>query len=58
MHMGEKHFENAKKYHINVVIAGHISSDSLGLNILLGRVMKKFGKFNVLACSGYYFLKR
>ena len=35
MHMGEKHLESAKKQLMNVVLAGHISSDSLGLNIML-----------------------
>lgn len=57
MHMSEKHLENAKKSHINVVIAGHISSDNLGLNLLLSRVMKKYGLLNIIPCSGYYFFK-
>lgn len=35
MHMGEKHREEAEKHHINVVIAGHMASDSLGLNLIL-----------------------
>jgi len=35
MHMGEKHREEAEKHHINVVIAGHVASDSLGLNLIL-----------------------
>lgn len=57
MHMSEKHFENAKKFHINVVIAGHISSDNLGLNLLLSKVMKKYGQLKIIPCSGYYFSK-
>lgn len=57
MHMSEAHYENAKKYHINVVIAGHISSDTLGLNLLFNKVMKKFGTLTIIPCSGYYYLK-
>ncbi len=35
MHIGEKHRKEAEKNHINVIIAGHIASDSLGLNLIL-----------------------
>lgn len=41
MHMGEEHRKEAEKYHINVVIAGHISSDSLGMNLFLDKLEKK-----------------
>ncbi|MEW6040466.1 MAG: NGG1p interacting factor NIF3 [Elusimicrobiota bacterium] len=58
MHMSEEHYKNAEKYHINVVIAGHISSDSLGLNLLLDSVEKKLGKLNCIECSGFTRIKR
>lgn len=58
MHMSEKHYQNAEKFHINVVIAGHIASDTLGLNLLLDRVIKKFGPLNIISCSGFYRVKR
>ena len=35
MHMGEEHRKEAEKYHLNVVIAGHMASDSLGMNLFL-----------------------
>lgn len=35
MHQSEKHREQAESAHINVVIAGHMSSDSIGMNLLL-----------------------
>ena len=35
MHMKEESVKIAKAAHLNVVVAGHISSDSLGLNLLL-----------------------
>ena len=41
MHLSEEHFKNAKSEMINVIIAGHIASDTLGLNLLLDEVEKK-----------------
>jgi putative NIF3 family GTP cyclohydrolase 1 type 2 len=52
MHLSEEHFRKVKDANLNVVIAGHISSDSLGLNLLLDRIVKK-EKISVLGCSGF-----
>lgn len=41
MHQSERHREFAEKAHINVVIAGHMSSDSIGMNHLLDMYEKK-----------------
>lgn len=41
MHFSEEHLENAKKANLNMVIAGHISSDVLGLNLLFDEVEKE-----------------
>jgi hypothetical protein len=41
MHQSEDHRKNAEKAHINVVVAGHISSDSVGMNIILDELEKK-----------------
>ena len=41
MHFTEEHLANAKKANLNVVIAGHVSSDVLGLNLLLDRIEKE-----------------
>jgi putative NIF3 family GTP cyclohydrolase 1 type 2 len=35
MHQSEESRKEAEKAHINVVIAGHISSDSIGMNLFL-----------------------
>ncbi|MGI6065527.1 MAG: NGG1p interacting factor NIF3 [Bacillota bacterium] len=51
MHISEKHRKNAEKYHINVVIAGHMASDSIGLNLFLDKVAKLGVK--ILACAGF-----
>lgn len=50
MHQSEKHKEAAEKAHINVVIAGHISSDSIGMNLFLDELEKK--GIEIIPCSG------
>lgn len=57
MHLSEDHLKEAKKAKVNVVIAGHISSDNLGLNLLLDKIEKK-AKINVKAASGFFRVKR
>ncbi|MBI5194870.1 MAG: NGG1p interacting factor NIF3 [Nitrospirae bacterium] len=52
MHLSEDHRKKAEKYHINVVIAGHISSDNLGLNLMFDGV-QKLGAIELLPCSGF-----
>lgn len=41
MHLTEKHREEAGKNHINIVVAGHTASDSLGLNLFLDRLEER-----------------
>jgi len=41
MHMSEEHKKEAEKHHINAIIAGHISSDSIGVNLFLDELEKK-----------------
>jgi putative NIF3 family GTP cyclohydrolase 1 type 2 len=57
MHMSEDHRKEAEKHHIHVVIAGHISSDTLGLNLLLDAI-EKHGPLNVVECSGFKRIRR
>ncbi len=57
MHMSEDHRKEAEKHHLHVVIAGHISSDTLGLNLLLDELEKQ-APLTVLACSGFKRFKR
>jgi len=52
MHLSEEHRKEAEKQHLNVVIAGHISSDNLGMNLMLDEIQKK-GRLEVLPCSGF-----
>jgi len=56
MHMSEEHRKEAEKAHINVVIAGHISSDSLGMNLFLDELEKK--GIEIVPCSGLVRISR
>lgn len=57
MHISEDHLENAKKANLNVVIAGHIASDTLGLNLLLDAVERK-GALEFVCVSGFERVRR
>lgn len=41
MHQSEEHKKKAEESHINVIIAGHMSSDSLGMNLFLDQLAKR-----------------
>jgi putative NIF3 family GTP cyclohydrolase 1 type 2 len=56
MHMNEEYRKEAEKYHINVVIAGHMASDSLGMNLFLDELEKK--GIEVVPVSGLIRVKR
>ena len=56
MHAGEEHRKEAIKYHINLVIAGHMSSDSVGMNLLLDEIEKQ--GVGIIACSGFIRVRR
>ncbi|MDR3113359.1 MAG: hypothetical protein LBU09_03190 [Endomicrobium sp.] len=58
MHLGQKAVKEAEKYHINVLIAGHISSDNLGLNLLFDKLEKKHGKLDFVEASGFRRFRR
>ena len=50
MHMSEEHKKEAEGSILNVVIAGHISSDSLGMNLFLDELEKQ--GIEIVPCSG------
>jgi putative NIF3 family GTP cyclohydrolase 1 type 2 len=56
MHQSEDHVKEAQKAHINVVVAGHISSDSIGMNLFLDKLEKR--GIEVVAFSGLIRVKR
>ncbi|MBU1084560.1 MAG: NGG1p interacting factor NIF3 [Candidatus Omnitrophota bacterium] len=57
MHCKETSYKVAKSEFINYVIAGHISSDTLGMNILFDGIEKK-EKLNFVECSGFKRVRR
>jgi putative NIF3 family GTP cyclohydrolase 1 type 2 len=52
MHISEEALENAKKAHLNVVLAGHISSDTLGLNLLFDEIERE-ERLEFVGVSGF-----
>ena len=50
MHMRDDATDKAKERHMNVLIAGHISSDSLGMNLFLDELEKK--GIEIVPCGG------
>jgi len=57
MHYSEEHLENAKNAKLNVVVAGHISSDVLGLNLLFDEI-EKGEKLEFVGVSGFERMRR
>jgi len=59
MHLSEEHLKKVRDANLNVVIAGHISSDTLGLNLLLDNIEKSAKQqFQVVSCSGFTRIRR
>ena len=56
MHMEEERKKEAEAANVNVVIAGHISSDSLGMNLFLDELEKR--GIEIVPCSGLIRIKR
>jgi putative NIF3 family GTP cyclohydrolase 1 type 2 len=57
MHFSEDYLEQAKKANIHMVVAGHIASDVLGLNLLLDEVERK-ETLDVVGVSGFERIRR
>lgn len=51
MHISEDHKKEAELAHINIIIAGHISSDSLGVNLFIDELEKQ--GIEIVQCSGF-----
>ena len=50
MHFPESHIEEAKKHHINMIVSGHMASDSVGVNMIADEWENK--GIEVIPCSG------
>ena len=51
MHTSEEHRKEAEAAHINIIIAGHMSSDSLGVNLFMDELAKQ--GIEIVPCSGF-----
>ena len=58
MHMSDRHYKKAQEVNINVVIAGHISSDNVGLNLLLDKVTSAAGPLEIIEFGGFFRVRR
>jgi putative NIF3 family GTP cyclohydrolase 1 type 2 len=50
MHMRDDSMKQATEFHMNVVMAGHMSSDSLGMNLFLDELEKR--GIEIVPCGG------
>ncbi|MDI6785342.1 MAG: NGG1p interacting factor NIF3 [bacterium] len=57
MHYSDDLRKNAEKHHINLIVAGHIPSDTLGMNLFLDKIEKDYS-IEILTTSGYKRIKR
>jgi putative NIF3 family GTP cyclohydrolase 1 type 2 len=51
MHVSEEHKKEAELANVNIVIAGHMSSDSLGVNLFMDELEKQ--GIEIVPCSGF-----
>ncbi|MBI5221872.1 MAG: NGG1p interacting factor NIF3 [Candidatus Magasanikbacteria bacterium] len=56
MHIKDAAREKADEHHMNIVIAGHIASDSLGMNLFLDELEKK--GVEIVPCGGLIRVRR
>ncbi|MBI2436947.1 MAG: NGG1p interacting factor NIF3 [Candidatus Magasanikbacteria bacterium] len=56
MHMKDESLTKAEKHYMNVIIAGHMSSDSLGMNLFLDELEKQ--GIEVIPCGGLIRISR
>ncbi len=56
MHIPEEHRKLAEKHHLNVLICGHMASDSIGVNLLMDEAEKR--GVEILACGGFLRVSR
>ncbi|MDO8470947.1 MAG: NGG1p interacting factor NIF3 [bacterium] len=50
MHISDDHKKEAEAYHVNIMVAGHMSSDSIGMNLILDEVQKQ--GVAIVPCGG------
>lgn len=58
MHYSEEHKKRAEELKLNLVIAGHVSSDVLGMNLVLDEIERRLGPIEIHCASGMVRVKR
>ena len=58
MHFSEEHYKKAKEARLNLIVAGHMASDTFGMNLLLDEIEQALGPVEVVSASGFYRIKR
>lgn len=56
MHINESYRKEGEKNHLNVIVCGHMASDSIGLNQLMDELEKK--KIHIIPVSGFIRVSR
>ncbi|NLI73173.1 MAG: NGG1p interacting factor NIF3 [Euryarchaeota archaeon] len=56
MHVPQSHIEEARKNHINLIVASHMASDSLGTNLIADRF--EANGIDIIPCSGFIRVRR
>jgi putative NIF3 family GTP cyclohydrolase 1 type 2 len=57
MHYSEEHKKRAEELKLNLVVAGHVSSDVIGMNLVLDEI-EKLGPIEIVCTSGMIRVKR
>lgn len=57
MHASKKLIDSMKKHHINLVIAGHIASDCVGMNLMIDEIFRN-KDIEIIECSGFFRVDR
>lgn len=53
MHMTEEAIATAKKSSLNVIIAGHMASDTMGMNLMLDKTLPPGDGVKIVECAGF-----
>ncbi|MBI1984890.1 MAG: Nif3-like dinuclear metal center hexameric protein [Candidatus Wildermuthbacteria bacterium] len=56
MHLSDEHKKEAETSHINVINAGHMSSDSIGMNLIVDELEKQ--GIEIVPCGGFLRVSR
>ena len=56
MHVAEDAKKEAETAHLNVIVAGHMSSDSIGMNFILDELARQGVK--IVPCGGLFRISR